>query len=500
MHTERAGRAVRFDRETVAFGFLAALGTVFYLWRLGWSDIWIDEAFSKALARHSLPDLLRLVAHDSHPPLYFIGLKGFTAVVGDSDFAIRLFSVLGALATLTLAFVLGRRVFGPPGALVWCALLVALPMPGLYAHVARMYTWAAFVCVGVFLHAVLFARERRRGDLFGLGLFSAAAAYTHYYSLIAAFWIDLTLLVLLVARKERAWRGVAGLGLAVFVLYLPWLMALRSQAAAVHRDFWIPPITWASVADCYVKPFGGFYGMYGVSWLLAALIYGLTLASVLWVFGSRRKDDRLALAFALVGVHATILTAAAVSLGFRPVLYPRYVMTIAPLLVVPPVFALLRMRSVLARWLVLAVALVCGLYVVFSESGFSFGPYQRALQTLAREHPEVRKVVHVNEVTAGPFHEYGRGGPWMQFYIHNAGTSWYSNMEILAGMAAVPDVGAIADPGEVICLVEFAGLPLNGHNLERTMARCDVVAQVEVYDDKPYAGVLLKLHILRARP
>lgn len=500
MRHDRVGTGLRPDRETVAFVLLAALAATSYLWRLTWSDIWIDEAFSRALTRHSLSELVRLVAHDSHPPLYFLALKAFTAVAGASDYAIRLFSALGALATLILGFFVGRRVFGGAGALLWCALLVALPMPGLYAHVARMYTWAAFLGVGVYLHAVLFARERRRRDLVALGLFSAMAVYTHYFSLIAAFWIDAALLLHLLAKGDRAWRRVAAMGCAVFVLYLPWLLALREQAATVQRDFWIPPITWASVADCYVKPCGGFYVMYDASWPIVALLVALTLLSIPVVLASDTREDRLALGFALVGFHATIITAAAVSLWFRPVLYPRYVMTIAPLLVIPPVFVLLRMRHVVARWGVVGVMLACGLFIVFSESAFSFGPYRLALRALAREHPEVGKIVHVNEVTAGPFSEYGRGGPWAQFYLRNDGTSWYSNMEILDTVTAVPDLDAMAVPGEVVCLVEFVGLPLNGQNLDRTKARCDVIAIRDVYDDKPYAGVLLRLHILRVRP
>lgn len=500
MPSENVNRSFLAGRETLAFLLLLAAGAAVYFFRLTYSDIWIDESLTKALARHSVPDLLRLVGHDSHPPLYFVGLKAFTAVVGSTNFTIRLFSVLGALAMLTIGYTAGRRVFGRSGALGLSVLLLALPMPGLYSHVARMYTWAAFLVLGVFLYAVLHAREKRISDLVWLGLFSGAAAYTHYYSLIAAFWIDLSLLLYFVATKHRAWRGVVVMGGAVFLLFLPWIFVFLSQAETVHKDFWIPPVSWEILLACYVQPFGGLYRLYDLSWVMAFAIYGLTLASVVVALISRKDGDHLPLVFALIGFHATIVTAAVASLWFRPVLYGRYLMTIAPLLMVPLVVLMLRWRSQWPKVVLLAGAVAGGLFVVFSESGFSFGPNQRALRSLAQTHPEVRKILHVNELTAGPLAEYGRGGAWKQYYLKNEGTSWYSNLEAFDELTSVRNLEEMVERGEVFCLAEFAGVPLNGQNLDLVASRCDTVAVEEVPDDKPYPGILLKLHILKVRP
>ena len=486
-------------KEPLLFVLLFVVAAMVYLFRLGYSDIWIDESLSKALVRHSLPDMTMLVAHDSHPPLYFIALKAFTAVAGNNNVTIRLFSVLGALAMLVLSYVMGRRVLGRGGALCLSLLLLALPMPALYAHVARMYTWAAFLVLGVLLCADRFARERRIRDLVWLGLFSLMAAYTHYFSLIAAFWIDAALLAYVVAKKARGWRGVAVTGLAVFVAYLPWLWVLARQAETIRNDFWIPPLSWSGLLTCYVQFFGGLYRLYGLSWVMASVFYGLTLASVVVALVSRNRNDLRTLSFAMVGFHATIATAAVLSLWFRPVLYPRYLMTIAPLLMVPPAIVLTRLHPPWPKAVLLAGSLACGLFIVFSESSFSFGPNQQALRCLARTHPEVRKILHLNEVTAGPFYEYGRGDPWQQYYLNNAGTSWYSNMEAFDGMTAIRSLEEMAGDGEVFCLAEFAAFALNGQNLSLVTAQCDELGVEEITDDKMNTGVALKLHILKAR-
>lgn len=499
MQTDVSRKPSEGVRETALFLLILAAGAVLYTYRLSWSDIWIDESCSKALARHSLADLIRLIAHDSHPPLYFIGLKGFMSVVGYSDLTLRLFSVVGALGTLILGYVMGQRVFGRRGALVLTAVLLALPMPALYAHVARMYTWSACLVLGVFLTAVQVGRDSRRMDIVWLGLFSVLAAYTHYYALIAAFWINFCLLLYLVVQRNPRWRAVVLMGLIVFVLYLPWAFVLGSQSATVRKDFWIPPVSWQSVAECYTRPFGGFYSLNALSWVPIVAIYGLTVACIVVVLATPKSEDRLPVLLALVGFHATLLSATVISLSVRPILYPRYIMTIAPLLAVPPAVLLTRCRSVWIRGGVLAVLIGCGVPIVFSETKFSYGPYQQALRSLAQRHPEVVKILHINELTTGPFSEYASGTRWKNYYLKNDRASWYSNMEMFDGATPVRDLAAMTEEREVFCLVEFSGFWLNRPNIDLVLSQCDLIAVENAADEKPYPGIVLKLYLLRAR-
>jgi predicted membrane-bound mannosyltransferase len=78
--------------------FLAAV--LLYLFNIKFSDLWIDEAFTKAVVKRSFGEMTGLIKNDFHPPLYFYGLKVFVSLFSVSDFTLRLFSVLGVLATL----------------------------------------------------------------------------------------------------------------------------------------------------------------------------------------------------------------------------------------------------------------------------------------------------------------------------------------------------------------------------------------------------------------
>ena len=157
--------------QNISFILIFIFASIFYLYNINFSDLWIDEAFSKALIRHSFREIPQLIQNDFHPPLYFLGLKLFVTVFGLTDFTLRLFSVLGILATILLAYGTGWKIFGKSGALYFCLLIVSLPMFAEYAHEARMYTWGSFAVTGTFLFAALFISYNKKRDLIWFLLF-----------------------------------------------------------------------------------------------------------------------------------------------------------------------------------------------------------------------------------------------------------------------------------------------------------------------------------------
>ncbi len=118
--------------------------------------LWSDEIYtmqssagfgleSKRLAGAGLleppPDLLSLTPQrpwwtlatslardDNHPPLYFLLVRAWREVFGDSDAALRGLSVLCSVAAIAFLFDATRHLHDVTTAL-WAALLMALAMP-----------------------------------------------------------------------------------------------------------------------------------------------------------------------------------------------------------------------------------------------------------------------------------------------------------------------------------------------------------------------------------
>jgi hypothetical protein len=134
-----------------------------------WTPLWVDEAFSLAMATgHSLEhpsavadrargdyveapralpasEYRRYLEHDdppagpervlravmlsdTSPPLYYLLLHGWTRVLGTGDAALRLFSTFWALACFPLLWSLAKRVGGPAAAVPTCVLFYATPI------------------------------------------------------------------------------------------------------------------------------------------------------------------------------------------------------------------------------------------------------------------------------------------------------------------------------------------------------------------------------------
>src|SRR5690348_687182 len=89
---------------------------IFCLWLAGWlrffqvgaQSYWNDEGISLGLAGRDVPTILASAAADIHPPGYYLLLKGWHALTGDSEFALRAFSALAGLALVALLYRLGR--------------------------------------------------------------------------------------------------------------------------------------------------------------------------------------------------------------------------------------------------------------------------------------------------------------------------------------------------------------------------------------------------------
>jgi uncharacterized membrane protein len=95
-------RSLRF-----ALLLAAALGLRVFL--LDQKNVWLDEVASWDLATHDLDYLIATAAADVHPPLYYLLLKGWIALAGESAAALRGVSVVASVMSVGFVFAIARR-------------------------------------------------------------------------------------------------------------------------------------------------------------------------------------------------------------------------------------------------------------------------------------------------------------------------------------------------------------------------------------------------------
>lgn len=203
---------------------LLAAGLRFY--RLDAQSFWNDEGNSARIAERSIPLILEGAAGDIHPPLYYLALHFWRALVGQSEFALRALSAVGGLGLVALTYVLGADLFGKRTGLAAALVAAINPFQIYYSQEARSYIWVAFLAVAAAYLAVKWLdKPGQRGGLSAAGyvLAGEAGLYTHYLFPIALIPINLVVLAVLLRRKEMRRLGWwLGFHFVIAVFYLPW--------------------------------------------------------------------------------------------------------------------------------------------------------------------------------------------------------------------------------------------------------------------------------------
>jgi hypothetical protein len=200
-------------------GAILALALALRVHRLGVEEFWLDEAFS--FRDVTVPGWLRDLRLKDVPPLYPLLLRGWMALAGQGEAALRLLSAL--LGTLAVAATMwaGLELFDP-GVALWSGLWAAVsPMAVYYSQEARPYALltalAATACAAVWRAA----RGNRARDWALAAVVLAALLYTHYLAVLAL--VPTALVLAAWPRADRARPYAAAVAVAGLV-FLPWLV------------------------------------------------------------------------------------------------------------------------------------------------------------------------------------------------------------------------------------------------------------------------------------
>ncbi len=232
-------------------------------------SIWHDEAFSALLIRYSWPEMFSRLAIDVHPPMYYIALRLWHYIFGDTVVALRGFSILFGVGTVWGVWLFVKTAFQNEKAALWAALLLALnPYIVDFSTEARMYTFGAFFAVlaAYFLTKALHEQKKfydgkslnmpnlptdiklQKNFLWhylGFALCTAIIILTHYYLLFTAAALCLYALIFHIYHYRgelKRYSLLVSSYLLIIASFLPWLKIFISQVKSVGGGYWIPPM------------------------------------------------------------------------------------------------------------------------------------------------------------------------------------------------------------------------------------------------------------------
>lgn len=335
-------------RQWACLTAILCVAAGFRIWHVGFEAMWFDEAWSVNLSSGSVPAVVEASAHDSTPPLYFLGLRLWRSFTPEGDGWMRGYSVLWSLVGIALLFGLVRSVIGWRAGIIAAALAAVNPFDIYLAQELRMYAQAAPLATAA-AWALWIWLERRHGRT--PGRWTIWALYvilvwcmlmTHYVCI--AVVLAQGLIALTVLMKRRDWRGAAeycAAGVTVAVLFAPWYgFLLRIQGGFNNANYaWMVLPPYYQWVDYLVREYyWGVTKQVHYFWppqeLWAAAMVALALG--LAIRAARSPQMRPGIRFLAALLVLPILVVAILSVVHRPI----YANNRFPLFVLPAFLAL----------------------------------------------------------------------------------------------------------------------------------------------------------------
>src|SRR6266540_1024752 len=203
---------------------------------LGGKSLGQDESVSATLARLGWHDLARvLFGREANMAVYHLLLKGWTAVFGAGESAVRSLSVLCAAGAASALFLLVARLLGRRTAVVSGILFGLNPVVLRLAQTARGYALCLLLVVAAELLLVVAVQRRSRSAWVGYAVVTACAVATN--SLVVLLPAANLLALAALPRSAVRRRDLAGSTVLLSLLVAPLL--LRVQQANADGVGWI---------------------------------------------------------------------------------------------------------------------------------------------------------------------------------------------------------------------------------------------------------------------
>lgn len=283
---------------------LTLLAAVLRLSTLGAQSFWYDEAFTPVHVLHpSLTATLRAVVHtENTPPLWYLIAWADARVLGTGEYALRLPSALAGIATVPIAWAIGRELTARrASALAMAAFVAVNPLLVWYSQEARAYALFVLFAALAMLCFLRALHRPTRGRLAMFALTGSLALLSHYF---AVFLLIPMVLWLLWAHADRL-RVVLPALAALALVGLALLPLISAQGG--HGTQWIG--RWAlssrlqAIPQYYLTDYYGAALGHGIELLLALpILAGLGLGLWRVLTPPEERGALIALALAAGGI------------------------------------------------------------------------------------------------------------------------------------------------------------------------------------------------------
>ena len=324
------------------------------------ASLWGDEAWAVTLAIKPIFQIIKIVAKDTSPPLYYLLLHTWMKIFGASEMAIRSLSFLFFIGTVITVYFIGKHLWDKKTGITAALLTFVNPFLFTYAFEGRMYSLLVLTST---LSIYFFLKKQRLGFI----LATVAALYTHHFSLFIVIF-------------EAIWRFKESWGKPVkqfvksfldfFIIglfYLPWVYPLYYQTSLVGSGFWLARPTLKVLKETIDKFLVG-----SGKELTRRIAYWSIVASLILRKWLEKKEKTV---FLLGWFFTPLLLTFIISQFFQSIFFDRYL-----LIAIPAVSLLIASNRRKFSFAFICITLIC---LTILNRDYFFHPIKQPFRELA---------------------------------------------------------------------------------------------------------------------
>ncbi len=259
------GALLKFVKDNYLLLLILALGLFLRIYNLSAESIWFDEAFSVMISKRGAFEIINSVlnnAAEKNPPLYYVLLHFWVLVFGDSEFSVRLMSVILGSVSIIAIYALGKLLFNKRAGII-AALIIAVSVFHIqYSQEARAYALIALLSI-ISYYSLMKLTARRSIFYSVLYLVSSILMiYTHYFGLFIIAAQNIFCLTLFLKQRKTGEISIKRwifLQLILVLTFIPGFSHMLKMRASMQNSFWIEEPTLEMLGQYLVYYSGSVY-------------------------------------------------------------------------------------------------------------------------------------------------------------------------------------------------------------------------------------------------
>jgi len=382
------------------------------VYHLDFQSLWRDEMDAIRFVRDPVSTLFSNFTRAGwNGPLYYLLLRPWLAVAGDSEFVLRFFSLFWGVLAVPLTYAVGRRWLAPSPATLASLFIAFSPYPVWYSQEGKMY---ALLLALTLLSVYLYVRALERGGFWlwlGHVIVTSLCLYVH---VLAAIIVPLQALLFVVwwPRYRARWRGWLAAMAALTLPYLPlalWEIPTLLSGFTTGHEFVPLPRMLSTMLLAFAQ---GLWPVY--NWLAISIFVFLLLARVVLTGEKDAQHERRTEISLLLWFLFPIASVYLISLKM-PIFLDRYLIWIGPafyLLAAQGMIAIGRRSRLLVTGALLAIVLI-NTRGLWWQAHTPIKSDFRAAAAYVRQHREPDELIifHISYVRPTFEYYYGDSSP-----------------------------------------------------------------------------------------